>query len=57
MAAPVQYKWVTPAAPRASRIAPEKWNEYEVELRALYESNTLEQVMKMMGDKYKFWPS
>ena len=52
-----QLVWKTEPAERARRIALEAWQKHEVELRALYESKTLGDVMKEMGEKHNFWPS
>jgi Clr5-like protein len=53
----MQLVWKTEPTQRARRITIEVWQEYEEELRALYESKTLGEVMKEMGNKHNFWPS
>ncbi len=54
---PYQLRWVDHVAPRAKPIAQEKWEEHKAELCQLYQSMTLDSLMKTMRAKYGFLPS
>ncbi|KAF2866421.1 hypothetical protein BDV95DRAFT_210103 [Massariosphaeria phaeospora] len=52
-----QLRFVDHPAPRAKAIPPAKWAEHEQELRALYQSKTLDELSAYMRDTHGFEPS